>query len=176
MKTRASILVLALAAGFVAGCSKAAPTPPASPASSATPTAPAATTPAPAATATPAKLPRPELPKSVFVMPAAPPEGRDPFFPYSMRVFSENPKNQSKTNSVAPTMADVVLKSIYTTPDGVVLALINNHTVAPGDDATVTTGSGQRVSIHCISINQAAGTVTIEVNGARVVLTVTHGQ
>jgi len=69
-----------------------------------------------------------------------------------------------------------VLKSIYTTPDGVVLALINNHTVAPGDDATVTTASGQRVNIHCRSINQSAGTVIVDSNGATVVLTVTHGQ
>src|SRR5581483_8880999 len=74
------------------------------------------------------KLGRPELPKSVFILPASPQEGRDPFFPNSDRVYAENPKNikPPAPKDTAPSVADLVVKGIYTAEDGHVLALINN--------------------------------------------------
>ena len=134
--------------------------------------APVSVTAAPPAPAT--KLPRPELPKSVFVIPASPQEGRDPFFPNSVRVYTENPANKRPTVQM-PTVADLQLKSIYTSEDGRDYAMINNHTVGPGDDATVKTSTGP-VNIHCRSINKEKGTVTVDANGAIIVLTVAHGQ
>ncbi len=41
----------------------------------------------------------PEMPKSTFVVPASPKEGRDPFFPQSNRLYSENP--DAVTNAMA---------------------------------------------------------------------------
>jgi hypothetical protein len=117
--------------------------------------------------AQPAKLVAQE---SVFAYPDNASEGRDPFFPDSTRVYASNPDAQAH----GPAVTDLVVKAImgtYQRP----FAIINNHTFAPGDDEDVITKSGQRLSVHCVSINAKTGTVTIEANGTTVVLTLSQG-
>lgn len=105
----------------------------------------------------PAKL---EIQKSAFVIPNNPPEGRDPFFPGSKRVYLTNPENQTR----GPSLTELTLKSILGTQPRV-FAIINNHTFAPGDDGDIATKSGQRLHIRCVNINPKAGTATVEANG-----------
>ncbi len=97
-------------------------------------------------------------------------EGRDPFFPDSSRVYESNPD----AHAHGPVVTDLAVKAIvgtYQRP----FAIINNHTFAPGDDEDVITKSGQRLQVHCVSINAKAGTATVEVNGTTVVLTLSGG-
>ena len=99
---------------------------------------------------------------SSFVMPANPAQGRDPFFPEStMRLYASNSQSQSH----APVLTDLVLKSILGAPPRL-LAIINNHTFATGDAGDVIVPSGQRIHIYCTDINLQAGTVTVEAGGA----------
>jgi hypothetical protein len=124
----------------------------------------AAASPLPLSAAPPqhAKL---EVEQSVFVYPNNPSEGRDPFFPGSTRVYDTNPAKLSQ----APSLTELVLKSILGTPPRI-FAIINNHTFASGDDEDVTTKSGQRLHIRCVGINPKAGTATVEANGVSEVL------
>jgi len=106
-----------------------------------------------------------EIQPSVFNVPTTPSEGRDPFFPASPRVFTTNPVNQPS----GPALTDLTLKSIVGNPPRV-LAIINNHTFATGDEGDITTKSGQRLHIRCVDINLKAGTATVEANNASEVL------
>ncbi len=115
--------------------------------------------------AAPAAKPKVEIPKSVFVIPTAPNQGRDPFFPNSQRPYISRPSN----NVDSTELSRLRVKSIL--PSGNrAFAIIENHTFGPGDDGVVTTATGQRLTVHCLDINVAAGTVTIESSGARAVL------
>jgi hypothetical protein len=113
-----------------------------------------------------ASLARPEMPKSVFTIPESTAQGHDPFFPYSMRPYAN--KSTAKASN-APSLTDLVVKSILPSGDRV-FAIINNHTFAPGDEGTVLTRDGQRMTVRCLAINREAGTVTVESEGVRAVL------
>ena len=89
-------------------------------------------------------------PKSIFVMPESPKDGRDPFFPNSMRPYESAPNAKNVDNSLLKTLE---VKSILNGGNGEVLAIVNNHTFAPGDEGTVITDDGQRVTIRCLDIN-----------------------
>lgn len=106
-----------------------------------------------------------EIQKSVFVYPKNPAQGRDPFFTASTRVYEDNSNSQSS----GPSLSDLTLKSVIGTPPNV-LAVINNHTFAPGDDGDVITKSGRRMHIHCVDINPKAMTATVEAGGTTVTL------
>ena len=66
--------------------------------------------------------------------------------------------------------SELVLKSILGTPPQVI-ALINNHTFAPGEEGDVITKNGQRLHIRCVAINPSALTATVEANGTSATLT-----
>lgn len=95
--------------------------------------------------------------RSVFILPTAPREGRDPFFPKSNRPFEMTP---AATNAV-PEVTALVVKGISGSPDHR-LVIINNHTFATGDIADVITEQG-RIRVHCIEIKPRS--VIIEVSG-----------
>jgi hypothetical protein len=117
-----------------------------------------------------AQPPKLEIQQSVFAYPNNASEGRDPFFPDSTRVYASNPDAQAR----GPAVTDLVVKAImgtYQRP----FAIINNHTFGPGDDEDVMTRSGQRMSVHCVSINAKTGTMTVEVNGTTVILNLSEG-
>lgn len=116
---------------------------------------------APVMAAPPAVPPSPvpqQVPRSVFNIPANPKEGRDPFFPTSMRPFQapDVPGNHAQ-----PDISALVLQGILGAPPHQ-LATINNVTFGVGEDGEVRTSQG-RISIRLVEIN--GNSVVIEANG-----------
>jgi hypothetical protein len=113
-----------------------------------------------AAAAPPAKTAAPAAaPRSVFVIPANPKEGRDPFNPASIRPYE-------KAQVAQPRMVEIsslVLKGVSGPPDNR-LAIINNRTFAIGDEQDLITSQG-RIRIRCVEISN--NTVVIESGGQR---------
>ena len=96
-------------------------------------------------------------PRSVFVLPANPGEGRDPFFPKSNRPYeSATPA----TNNVVEVTA-LVVKGISGAADHR-LVIINTTTFAAGDTADVFTEQG-RIRVHCVEIKPRS--VVVEIAG-----------
>ena len=124
-------------------------------------TRPAPSGQAPAATkAAPAE---PELPKSVFRVPASPKEGRDPFFPQSTQ---HKPQVISQTKAPMA-IVELELKGISGSA-GRPLAIINNRTFEPGEEGTVLSNAG-RVQITCKEIKDDS--VRVILNGQERTLT-----
>ncbi|HZI31995.1 MAG TPA: hypothetical protein VFF11_06620, partial [Candidatus Binatia bacterium] len=67
----------------------------------------------------------------------------------------------TRTNQVVE-LPPLTVPGISGTP-GHLLAIINNHTFAEGDQGDVLTPSGNRVHIHCIEVD--SDHVIVEVNG-----------
>jgi len=118
--------------------------------------------------APPARPPEPPPPKSVFIVPTRPQEGRDPFFPDSTRLFQAE---LASTKRNVPSVTDLVVKSILVNEHGQAFAIINDQTFAAGDEGDVITASGQRMHIQCLEINAAKSTVTIESGDTTATLT-----
>ncbi|MDE3068794.1 MAG: hypothetical protein KGJ60_14770 [Verrucomicrobiota bacterium] len=108
------------------------------------------------AAAHPATNAPPKLPKSVFTLPTTPAEGRDPFFPNSLRPYQA-------VTSHAVALSSLVIMGILGTPEHP-LVIINNLTFGVGDVEQITTPGGP-VQVHCIAIN--GNTVLVEANGRR---------
>ena len=87
------------------------------------------------------------VPRSVFDVTVKP--TKDPFFPLSLRQ-----PVPSATNALAFSASSFFLKGL----SGAArqrLALINNRTVAAGENAEVTTVSG-KIKIHCLEIRESS--------------------
>ncbi|MBE0543573.1 MAG: hypothetical protein IH623_19685 [Verrucomicrobia bacterium] len=113
-----------------------------------------------------------ELPRSEFKMPAAPADGKDPFFPKSTRVYGE----VKVTPSVTPTpktapVVDLVLSG-YSGGENPIVT-INNVNFGVGDNLEVVSGK-ERVRVVCLEINVLAGTAVVEANGVRRILRLTQ--
>ncbi len=121
--------------------------------------------------APPASAPDMPPPKSVFTMPAKPSEGRDPFFPDSIRPYEAAQAAAAPSN--VPSITDLVVKTILVNGHGRAFAVINDQTFGVGDEGDVLTRSGRRIHIQCTGINAARGTVTVEVGEAMMTLTYT---
>ena len=98
---------------------------------------------------------------SVFILPANPKEGRDPFYPASSRPYQAAVVPAAKTADLNLDL--LVLQGISGLPPNR-LVIINKRTFAEGDYAEVSTSQG-RIRVHCIEIN--ATSAVIEVNGQR---------
>lgn len=95
-------------------------------------------------------------PQSVFVMPASPKEGCDPFFPNSTRPY----------NTAGPVTQNVEwtslkLAGVSGSPDHR-LVIINNNTFAEGDEQDVSVPGG-RIHVSCLKISPRS--VLIKVAG-----------
>ena len=101
----------------------------------------------------------PESPRSIFEQPSSPKDGRDPFFPNSMRYFASIVVPTAKTKD----LSSLVIRGKSGTSDHP-LVIINDITFAEGDDRDVITSDG-RIHIHCLQI--VADLVVIEANGQR---------
>jgi hypothetical protein len=99
---------------------------------------------------------------SLFVLPSNPKEGRDPFFPDSLRPYESA---VPKTHSVE--LTSLIFKGVSGPPDHR-LVIINNHTFSVGDEGDVTTAQG-RIHIRCVDIK--ANSVVLEASGQLVTLT-----
>jgi len=82
---------------------------------------------------------------------------KDPFFPLSTRLSDLQVTNVAP---VAYTVASFQLKGLSGTSNQR-LALINNRTLATGEDAEVTTASG-KVKIHCVQIKVDSVIIRVE--------------
>jgi hypothetical protein len=99
-----------------------------------------------------------QVPRSVFTIPANSKEGRDPFFPNSLRPYQalDVPGSHPTTD-----LSSLVMQGILGAPPHQ-LVIINNITFGVGDDAEVRTPQG-RIRIHCVDIS--GDSVVIEANG-----------
>jgi hypothetical protein len=94
-----------------------------------------------------------EIPKSVFLIPSRPQEGKDPFFPRSMRLFSSvvvNTNIQPATTLPATIPVELRLNGISGTASRR-LAIINNQTFETNEEGEVPTNPG-RARIRCLEI------------------------
>ena len=114
-----------------------------------------------ASNAAPAQL---EIPKSVFVMPSTPLEGKDPFFPHSKRLFASGVVRTNLPPVNPP--AELHLNGISGTADRR-LAIINNQTFAANEEGDVPTNRG-RSHIRCLEIK--TDSVLIQVGAEQRVL------
>jgi hypothetical protein len=100
----------------------------------------------------------PQVPRSVFNLPANPKEGRDPFFPNSTRPYEGVPvpgvKNVTDIHAL-------FIQGFSGVPPHQ-LVIINNVTFGVGDDAEVRIPDG-RIHIHCVGIT--GNSAVIEVGG-----------
>jgi hypothetical protein len=102
-----------------------------------------------------------EIPKSVFVIPAIPKEGRDPFFPNSSRVYAVN----SAKTKAPQTAGNLTFKLGVLSPK--FATIINgsaSRTLAPGEE-TEFNAPGGPYRVKCLEIKEAS--VIIEINGER---------
>lgn len=109
----------------------------------------------------PPKVPpaKPVAAHSTFTIPATSADGRDPFFPDSLRPYEETSAAQHKLEANA-----FKIKGL-SREHGRAMVIINNHTFAVGDEGDVLTTAG-RVHLRLIEIH-GNDTVIIEVNGTR---------
>jgi hypothetical protein len=95
------------------------------------------------------------IPLSVFDITNTP--TKDPFFPLSTR----QPVPQVATNvTLTFNASSFLLKGLSGSP-GHPLALVNNRTLAPGEDAEITAANGGKVKIHCVAIRTASVVLSI---------------
>lgn len=102
--------------------------------------------------------PQPVL-RSIFNQPTSPKDGRDPFFPSSMRLFASMAVPTSKSKD----LSSLVIRGKSGTSDHP-LVIINEVTFAEGDERDVITPDG-RIRIRCLQI--IGDLVVIEANGQR---------
>ena len=114
----------------------------------------------PATAEPPAAAPAPsvtQVPRSIFTIPASSKEGRDPFFPASLRPYAAVLVPGGNTGD----LSTLVIMGVLGVPPHQ-LVIINNVTFGVGDDAEIRTPEG-RVRIHCIDIT--ANSAVVEANG-----------
>ena len=105
-----------------------------------------------------------DIPQSVFVVPATPDGGKDPFFPRSTRAYA-TVAVAVVSNAPAPPVVDLKINGTSGSEDRP-LVIINNETFGIGDSRDVISG-GRRIPIKCVEIDLSAGRATVEVGGSR---------
>jgi hypothetical protein len=95
-------------------------------------------------------------PMSAFIIPDNPKEGRDPFFPNSIRVYKDRPAAPGTTD-----VSSLHLQGISKSGNHV-FVVINGETFAEGDESTVKTDTG-KIDVICKKIN--ANSVVVEAGG-----------
>ena len=97
------------------------------------------------------------VPKSVFQFPPTQKDGRDPFFPDSVRIY----RNSAINTNTAPTAVILKLSGIGGTREHP-LVMINSYTLGLDETAKIATSSG-RISVHVLEIS--TNSAIVEVNG-----------
>jgi len=106
-----------------------------------------------------------EIPRSVFVVPHSPSEGRDPFFPHTSRLSGARATETKTVTNRPPAVIELTLKGISGTRERP-LAIINTTTFGMGDESDVIAGT-RRVRIRCVEINADTGTVIVQIGNER---------
>jgi hypothetical protein len=112
-----------------------------------------------------------EIPKSVFLIPATPQQGKDPFFPRSMRLFASVVVKTNVQPLATPRSVELRLNGISGTADRR-LAIINNQTFETNEEGEVPTNPG-RARIRCLEIK--ADSVLVQVGAEQRVLRLRPG-
>jgi hypothetical protein len=112
-----------------------------------------------------------EIPKSVFLIPTTPQEGKDPFFPRSMRLFASAVVKTNVQRLATPPSVELRLNGISGTADRR-LAIINNQTFETNEEGEVPTNPG-RARIRCLEIK--ADSVLVQVGAEQRVLRLRPG-
>ena len=99
-----------------------------------------------------------EIPQSVYMPPATPKEGRNPFFPQSISTQPVRPRENTTVDTTG-----VVLNGITSPPRRT--AMINGRTFEPGEEGEIKLPSGAKVLIKCEEIG--TDSTVILINGAR---------
>ena|SRR5437867_3738462 len=116
--------------------------------------------------ATPAAAPlETEIPQSVFIIPTSASEGRDPFFPRTVRLFAGTRTASNVKTNQPSFVVELALKGISGTRERP-LAIINNQTFAAGEENDVPTGT-RHVRIRCVEINVLTETVIVQIGNER---------
>lgn len=102
-----------------------------------------------------------EIPKSVFVIPNSPREGRNPFFPGAHTDLPPTPRPAAPVDS-----SSFVLNGITSPPKRT--AMINGRTFEVGESGEVRVPSGAKELIKCVEIG--ADSAVIEWKGQQVLL------
>jgi hypothetical protein len=123
------------------------------------------TTNAAAPSANPAE---PQVGQSVFLQPADPKQGKDPFYPLSLRPYPAPGKIKT-----APAVGSglLMLKGISGTRQHP-LCIINNRTFEAGEEGEILTSAG-KTKIRCVEIK--ADSVIIDIGGERQELRLPRG-
>jgi hypothetical protein len=96
--------------------------------------------------------------QSVFNLPSSPSDGRDPFFPNSMR-----PYEQAMVKSHHTDITSLKIRG-FSEIAGRRYVIINNHTFSEGDEGDVMTPDG-RIHLHCLAVS--SDSVLVEASGVR---------
>jgi len=89
------------------------------------------------------------VPRSVFIVPSSPKQGRNPFFPRS--VF-HGPATEPKPQPVDTSA--IVLNGLTSPPR--VSAMINGRTFEPGESGQIKLPNGVKVHVQCVEIRPDA--------------------
>lgn len=110
----------------------------------------------------------PAVIRSVFTLPAGAKDGRDPFYPATSRALGDanhSASSQASTNTATigqpAAIASLKFPGVSGTP-GKLLAIINNHTFAVGDEGDVITPNG-KIHLRCMEIHPDV--VVVEIAG-----------
>jgi hypothetical protein len=101
-----------------------------------------------------------EIPKSLFVIPSSPKEGRNPFFPQSAEVVPVPEKARS-----APVDSSMFVLNGMTPSGPKRTAMINSRTFEAGESGEVKLPSGNKALIKCEEIRNDS--VIIVIDGQR---------
>jgi hypothetical protein len=96
--------------------------------------------------------------KSVFVIPATPKQGRNPFFPYSAQPAPMPDEAGKNTRGLDP--SGFVLNGITSPPKRT--AMINGRTFELGESGEVRSKMGYRVLIKCEEIRSDSAVISVE--------------
>jgi hypothetical protein len=90
-----------------------------------------------------------EAPRSIFIVPTSPKQGRNPFFP---RSTLNTPASQSTPQPVDTSA--VVLNGLTSPPR--LTAMINGRTFEPGESGEIRLPNGAKVLVRCLEIRTNA--------------------
>jgi hypothetical protein len=98
---------------------------------------------------------------SVFTLPASAKEGRDPFFPRSLRPYeSAQPVSRPGATNVAPVI-ELAVGGVSGSAERP-LVIINNVTFGVNDESDVMI-KGRRIRVRCLEINLPESRVRVQV-------------
>jgi len=111
------------------------------------------------------------IPKSVFIIPGTPQDGKDPFYPRSVRVYASSVIVNTNTQVAAVPTVELHLNGISGTAARP-LAIINNRTFELGEEGELNS-AGSRTRLRVLEIKPDF--IVVQVAGERRILRLRPG-